>query len=201
MTENHSPLVGVFDDRTKANRTIEQLRSVGIPDRQMQVVGKTWDTDSVHDVAGRKGLPEEKKPDFTRMGLAAEEARSYEDEYEAGYTLVFVHPGNQREQVMHILQSNGAYNYPPQPETVHRQESIQPEETGAMTPGMRPDDSSQTDIATTAGGVQALNVDPAVLEAELRHAQSILDEKEKAREERASESGTIEPGQLGKPAD
>ena len=196
MAENHSPLVGVFDDRTKANRAIEQLRSSSIPDRQMQVVGKTWDTDSVHAVAGRKGLPEEMKPDFTRMGLAAGEARSYEDEYEAGYTLVFVHPGNRREQVMHILQSNGAYNYLPQRETVDSQETIQPEEAGAMTPGMRPDDSSQTDIATTAGGVQAVNVDPAVLEAELRHAQSMLDEKGKAREERASESGTIEPRKL-----
>jgi hypothetical protein len=195
MAEKHSALVGVFDDRTKANRAIEQLRSVGIPDRQMQVVGKTWDTDSVHAVAGHKGLPEEMKPDFTRMGLAAEEARSYEDEYEAGYTLVFVHPGNRREQVMHILQSNGAYNYPPERETVHPQESIQPEETGAMTPGMRPDDSSQTGIATMAGGAQAANVDPAILEADLRHAQRILDEKGKAREERASESGTIKPGQ------
>jgi hypothetical protein len=196
MAENYSPLVGVFDDPTKADRAIEQLRSLGISDQQMHVVGKTWDTDSVHTVAGHKGLPEEMKPDFTRMGLAAEEARSYEDEYEAGSTLVFVHPGNQREQVMHILQSNGAYNYPPQPETVHRQESIQPEETGAMTPGMRPDDGSQTDIATTAGGAQAAKVDPAILEAELRHAQRILDEKEKAREERARESGTIEPDQL-----
>jgi hypothetical protein len=181
MAENHSPLVGVFDDRTKADRAIEQLHSVGIMDRQMQVVGKTWDTDSVHVVAGHKGLPEEMKPDFTRMGLTAEETRSYEDEYEAGYTLVFVHPGNQREQVMHILQSNGAYNYPPQRETAHSQKSIQPEEAGAITPGMRPDDSSQTGIATTAEGAQAANVDPATLEADLRHAQRILDDKEEGQ--------------------
>jgi hypothetical protein len=48
---------------------------------------------------------------------------------------------------------------------------------------MRPDDSSQTSIATTAGGIQAANVDPAILEADLHHAQQVLEEKQKASKE------------------
>lgn len=182
MAERNRPLVGVFDEHAKADRVIEQLRSAGIQDDQIHQAYKTFSPDIAH-ISRRKGLPEEMKPDFTGMGFPYEEAQYYEDEYEAGYTLVFVHPGNQREQVVSILQSSESYNSVTQPGTPQTQENIQPEETAAMTPGMRGDDSSQTGIATTAGGTQAANVDPTILEADLQHAQQILQEKYKAREE------------------
>lgn len=183
MTEKNPPLVGIFDEHAKADRVIEQLLSAGIPDDRIHQAYKTGGPDIAHVFSGGTGLPEEMKPDFTGMGFPSEEARYYEDEYEAGYTLVFVHPGNHREQAMSILQRNGTYNYRAQPGTPQTYESTHSEETGAMTPGMRGDDSSQTGIATTAGGTEAANVDPTILEADLQHAQQVLEEKYKAREE------------------
>jgi hypothetical protein len=187
MAESNRPLVGVFDDWTKADRAVEQLRSIGISDHRIHEVGKTLGADGAHVVTGRKGLPEERKPDFTRMGLSAEEASYYEEEYESGYVLVLLHPDSSREQAMRLLQSNGAYNYETSRTPASTQEPVPAKETGAMTPGMRPDDSSNSGIPVTAGGTAAATIDPITLEADLQHAQKVLSAKEQANEERASE--------------
>lgn len=182
MAESNRPLIGVFDDWKKADRAVEQLRSIGISDHQIHEVGKTLGADGAHVVTGRKGLPEERKPDFTRMNFSAEESGYYEEAYEAGYVLVFVHSDNSREQAVRLLQSNGAYNYETSRTPASSQEAVPPKETGAMTPGMRPDDSSNSGIPVTGGGTPAVTIDPATLEADLQHAQQVLSAKERASE-------------------
>src|SRR5918912_1503078 len=142
--QRQAPLDGVFDDSTKSDRAIEQLRHLGISDRHIQRHEKSAGWDITHAIRKRKETPEEMKPDFTGMGVSTAETERYEDAYEAGYVLVVVHPGNSREQALHILQDNAAYNYAQQP----GQENAPPEEMGAVTPGMRGEDSSQTGIAT-----------------------------------------------------
>jgi hypothetical protein len=99
----HSLLVGVFDDHTRADQAIRQLHEVGVPERQIHLKGKMAGWDISHAIPGNKGIPEEKKPDFTVLGLSHNEARYYEDQYEAGYTIVVVHANDQREQVTNIL--------------------------------------------------------------------------------------------------
>lgn len=179
MAELRSPIVGVFDEPANADRAVEQLRSAGLSDNQIHWFEKTSGWDLVHLFTGRKGKPEALEQDLTDMGISRKEAQYYEREYKAGRTIVTVHPGDRRQQAMSILNSNGAYNYSTRQGTTQTSGSAGPRAPGAITPGMRPDDSSQTGIAITADGTQAARVDPAAVEADLEHVQKVFEEKYK----------------------
>ena len=174
MVHRNSPLVGVFAEIANADSAIEQLHTAGIEDRHIERIGKR---EGQHvPRAAKQGLPEERELDFTRYGLDSNEARYYEEQYEAGYTLVIVH--SQNPQVTEILKQNDAYNFTAQWDSARAQEE------GAVTPAMRGEDDSQSGVAITSEGEAAEQVDPAVLEADVEHAEGIFEEKYRASEER-----------------
>ena len=181
MLQKQSALVGVFDDAARADRAVEELRSSGITERQMRRAEKSAGWDIAHAIPKRKDTSEEMKPDFADPGISEDEARYYEDAYEAGYIVLVVHPGDHRQQVQSILEHNGAYNY-------ENQASGDPEATGGMTPGMRGEDSTSPDgVANTSAGEQAANFDQATVDADVAHAEQILEEKYQARKARGLE--------------
>jgi len=47
---------------------------------------------------------------LTKMGVPEEDARYYQDEFEAGRTLVTVRAGGRQQEALQILQTNGAYD-------------------------------------------------------------------------------------------
>lgn len=179
MAHKNQPLVGVFAEAANADHAIEQLRSAGIQEGHIERLGKMEGRDISH--AANKGIPEEKKVDFMRYGLDAGEASYYEQQYEAGYTLVLVHSEDQRQQMTEILRQNDAYNF------AAKWGSPRAEAEGATTPAMRGEDSSQTGIAITSEGASAENVDPAAVEADLEHVEEVLEEKYRASEARENE--------------
>jgi len=169
------PLVGIFDDGIKVERAMQQLRRAGIAENQLYRIEKSRGGDISHATPDRKETNEGMKPVFTVPGIPPRKARYYEDAYEAGYVLLVVFPGKHRREAIAILTSYGAYY-----DDTHR--AGQPGVTGAMTPGMRGEDSSTlTGVANTAGGEQAAIFDPAIIEADLQHAQRVFQEKYQAR--------------------
>ncbi|MBA2677381.1 MAG: hypothetical protein H0U76_03145 [Ktedonobacteraceae bacterium] len=175
MFHKQSALVGVFDDTAKADRAVEELRSSGIVERQMRRAEKTAGWDIAHAIPKRKETSEEMKPDFADPGISEDEARYYEDAYEAGYIVLVVHPGEHRQQAQSILEHNDAYNY-------ENRASGDPQGTGGMTPGMRGEDSTSPDgIADNAEGEHAAKFDEATVEADVEHAEKILEQKYQAR--------------------
>lgn len=55
------------------------------------------------------------------------------------------------------------------------------QQEGDVTPGMRPDDSSQTGIATNAEGTPSTLCDPETVEKDVQHAQRVIEEQNKHR--------------------
>ncbi|MDQ2886361.1 MAG: general stress protein [Chloroflexota bacterium] len=179
MAHKNQPLVGVFAEAANADHAIEQLRNAGIQEGHIERLGKMEGRDISH--ASNKGIPEEKKPDFTRYGLEYGEASYYEQQYEAGYTLVLVHGEERIQQVADILRQNDAYNF------AAKWGSPRAEAEGAITPAMRGEDASQTGIAITSEGKTSENFDPAAVKADLEHVEEVLEEKYRASEARQNE--------------
>lgn len=175
MFHRQPALVGVFDDTLRADRAMAELRTIGITERQMRRAEKSAGWDIAHAIPNRKETSEEMKPDFADPGISEDEARYYADAYEAGYVVLVIHPGEHRQQVQSILERNDAYNY-------ENRASGDVEGTGGMTPGMRGEDSTSPDgVANTSGGEQAANFDQATVDADIEHAEKILEEKYQAR--------------------
>jgi hypothetical protein len=175
MFHRQAALVGVFDDTAKADRAMEELRSSGIAEKQMRRAEKAAGWDIAHAIPNRKETSEEMKPDFADPGISEDEARYYEDAYESGYIVLVVHPGDHRQQVQTILERNDAYNY-------ENRVGGDPEGTGGMTPGMRGEDSTTPDgVADNAEGEHAAGFDQAAVDADIEHAEQVLEEKYQAR--------------------
>ena len=76
---------------------------------------------------------------LTGMGIPEEEARFYENEFQAGRTIVTVQAGNRQQEALDILRRNGAYNA-----------TTRPTQTGAFTPGtMGTTSTTSTTMGTT----------------------------------------------------
>jgi uncharacterized protein (TIGR02271 family) len=110
-------IVGVFDEPGMADRAIDALQNAGFGDDQIWYSGR--DTSSGGFLAGLKSLftgqdatTNSVADDLTGMGLSNEEAQYYANEYQAGHAIVAVKPtGNEQQDAMEILRSNGAHNY------------------------------------------------------------------------------------------
>jgi hypothetical protein len=174
--QGQSALIGMFDDSKKADEVVQQLHNVGITDRQIERMEKTAGWDVAHAIPHRRETPEEMKPDFSGMGLQESDARRYEDAYEAGYSVLIVRAQHHGREVEAIFRRYGTYN---------DAQGTQSEDTGAMVPGMRGEDSSDgVGIANDASGSQSEKIDAATVEADVEHAQKVLQEQYQARKER-----------------
>src|SRR5438876_3190436 len=123
MTTRNSTLVGVFNESAQAERAIEQLHTVGVPDDQITYSGSTANVGSGF-VAAIKSFftgndvstnASSLLNDLSAMGLSRDEAQYYASQYRAGRTILAVNAGNQWQNAQAILTSNGAFNYSAQP--------------------------------------------------------------------------------------
>jgi hypothetical protein len=111
-----SMIAGVFTSEEQARRAIDELRRSGFSDDQIRVAGR--------GVSSPGGFLENLKTlfvgqgasgvhtahDFMRLGVPEHEARYFQDEIQAGRTIVLVTaPGGQQEAI-EILRHNGAYD-------------------------------------------------------------------------------------------
>ncbi len=147
MTQPQSILVGVFSDRAMAEQAIRVLRNAGIRNDQISYSG----------VASSGGFFEELKSIFARepsgvgevaddlrkMGIPADEARYYANEYKAGHPILAVKPEGHIQEVANILRSNGGYTYSSRAGAVSDVESRQAG-TSAQTTGYDRTSTTQT---------------------------------------------------------
>ncbi len=175
--QRQSALAGMFDESAKADMVVQQLHELGVAERQIHRMEKTAGWDVAHAIPRRKETPEEMKPDFSGMGLSEDDARRYEDAYEAGYSVIIVETDDHRQQVEDLFKRDGTYNSA-------EEEAKEPESTGAMVPGMRGEDSSEGGVANNAGGAQAKKIDAETVEADVEHAQKLLQEQYEERKKR-----------------
>lgn len=162
MTRQPAPLLVVFDNQTSMHNAIQELHHAGIQEQSIR--------QRTHAAPSHQTISQ----DLRDMSIEPGEAQFYEREYQAGHALLVLYPGVRWQEAKNILIKHGAYHYG-MPQTSN--ENRRAKEIGAVTPGQRPDDSSQTGIATTADGTQAVAASPDVIEADIKHAEQILRER------------------------
>jgi len=162
MTRQLTPLLVVFDNPISMNNAIQELHRSGIQEQSIRQQARSAPSNQTI------------MQDLKDMGIESGEAQFYEREYQAGRAILVLYPGELWQEAKNILIKHDAYHYgmPPTPNEDQRAKEI-----GAVTPGQRPDDSSQTGVATTADGTQAVAANPDVIEADIEHAEKILRER------------------------
>lgn len=166
--EGSVPLIAVFDDSMQADRALDELHHLGIKRAQIQRAQKSEGKNLLHLLSYCNKNPEDFEQDLENTGISQEEVRYYERVYTEGKILLIVHAGDHQKEISNIFIGNGGYNY-----TQHPSE----QSPGSATLGMRAENSAQTGSAIASDGIQAIQADSAVTEAEIEHAQRILTEK------------------------
>lgn len=99
MTTNASSLVvGIFTDHYEAQRAIDALQSAGFAGDQIDFME--------HDDTTEGNIS---KDSLIKLGIPKEDADRYQNESEAGRTIVVVRTTDSSEQAKGILRENGAY--------------------------------------------------------------------------------------------
>jgi len=118
MATSRAPIVGVFDDRAMAEKAIEELYNAGVSSDRISYSGReNTSSNFVNNLKSLFGVStgspksSEVVNDLTKLGLGQDEAQYYAQEYEAGHTIIAVQPGDQTDNTMTILRSNGAHDF------------------------------------------------------------------------------------------
>lgn len=117
MTVEQSLLIGIFNDHPAAERTIAQLRGVGISNDQIFYSNKASAENGGFMeglknffTGGQSASPSQVASDLSAMGVSNDEANYYAREYQAGHSIVAVYPRERYREAVEILRNNGAYN-------------------------------------------------------------------------------------------
>ncbi|GLV56467.1 hypothetical protein KDH_33080 [Dictyobacter sp. S3.2.2.5] len=112
-------IVAVFNERSSAESAIEQLYNAGVSSDRISYSGSDAGNAGGGFVESIKNLfggthtrtPADVMHDLSNMGLAEDEAQYYAQEYATGRTIVAVHPDEQSQNVLAILQDSGGYHF------------------------------------------------------------------------------------------
>jgi uncharacterized protein (TIGR02271 family) len=114
-TTQHPLVVGVFRDHTQAAQAIDELHSAGFRDEKIRV--KQTATVSglldrpVRSLTGNETESRTLPDELVDKGMHPDEAHYYQQEFEAGHSVVIVESYEEHQQEAHaILQRNGAYD-------------------------------------------------------------------------------------------
>jgi len=117
MAVEQSLLIGVFNHHAAAENAIAQLRNAGFSNDQIFYSSRpATEGEGFMDSLKRffTGEPHASSAqiasDFSAMGLSEDEANYYAREFEAGHSVVAVHPRGRYKEAVEILRNNGAYN-------------------------------------------------------------------------------------------
>jgi hypothetical protein len=108
-------VAGVFTSDEQARRAIDELRRSGFSDDQIRIAGRGVSSGGFLEnlktiFVGQGTSDAQTANDFMRLGVPEHEARYFQDEIQAGRTVVLVKaPGGQQEAI-EILRHNGAYD-------------------------------------------------------------------------------------------
>lgn len=113
-TEEHSLVIGVFRDHASAAQAIDELHSAGFRDDKVRLKHAATASGLLDGPANRligleaesKTLPEE----LVDKGMSQDEANYYEQEFEAGHSIVIVESHGDQQEARDILQRYGAYD-------------------------------------------------------------------------------------------
>ena len=112
MSES-STVVGVFTEDLYAELAADELRRVGFSDDEISVsrpgAATSGFIDSLKSLfTGQETTPITTADDFKYMGVPEQDAGYYQDELNAGRTIVLVRVAGQQQEVLGILRQNGA---------------------------------------------------------------------------------------------
>lgn len=117
MAVEQSLLIGIFNHHAAAENTIAQLRNVGFSNDQIfyssrpAAEGEGFMDSLKRFFTGESTASSSQvASDFSAMGLTEDEANYYAREYQAGHSIVAVHPRERYREAVEILRNNGAYN-------------------------------------------------------------------------------------------
>jgi hypothetical protein len=101
-----------------AEKAIEELYNAGVSSDRISYSGRENTSSnfvnslkSLFGVSTGSPRSSEVVNDLTKLGLGQDEAQYYAQEYEAGHTIIAVQPGDQTDNTMTILRSNGAHDF------------------------------------------------------------------------------------------
>lgn len=116
MSMSRSPLIGVFDNRTMAERAIEALNDAGFTNDQISYSGAAgsgggfWQNIKSLFTGNDTGA-EDVVNDLVNMGLPEDQARYYADQHRAGHPIVAVMADNRRDEALTVMRQNGGHDY------------------------------------------------------------------------------------------
>ncbi|GCE12555.1 hypothetical protein [Tengunoibacter tsumagoiensis] len=139
MAMRESIIVGVFNDRTMAERAIEALTNAGFPGDMIRhsTRGEAGSIlESIKSLfTGQEGGSDAVMNDLLGMGLSHDEAQYYAQEHHAGRTIVSVQSLNRSTEAATMLRSMGAFDYHHRASTTRPQETQTGSQPGAPTMG------------------------------------------------------------------
>jgi hypothetical protein len=112
-TIERSTVIGVFADHDQANRAIDELRRAGISYDQIRLVehGSGSFVESLKSLfTGQTTTTTNSPDDWMRIGVPEQDARNYQNELDAGRSIVLVKAASTPEQALSILRQSGAYD-------------------------------------------------------------------------------------------
>ena len=123
VMSERSTVVGVFTEDIYAELAADELRRVGFSDDEISVSKPGAATGgfmaSLKSLfSGQETTSVATRDDFMRMGVPEQDASYYQDELDAGRTIVLVRVAGQQQEVSEILRNKGALtSRPPNPIT------------------------------------------------------------------------------------
>jgi len=113
VMSERSTVVGVFTEDISANLAADDLRRVGFSDDEISVSRHTDEAGGFMAslkrlFKGQETTPVSTADDFKHMGVPEQDANYFQDQLDAGRTIVLVRVAGQQHEVLEILRKNGA---------------------------------------------------------------------------------------------
>jgi stress response protein YsnF len=113
-TTEHPMVVGVFRDHSQAAQAIDELHSAGFRDekirmKQMATASGLLDS-STSNLIGHEAESQTLPEELMNKGMSQDEAHYYQQEFEAGHSVVLVEAHEHQQEARAILQHHGAYD-------------------------------------------------------------------------------------------
>ena len=112
-TIERSTVIGVFAGHDQANRAIDELRRAGFNYEQIRLVERASGSfvESLKSMfTGQTTTTTDSADDWMRIGVPEQDAHNYQNELDAGRSIVLIKAAINPEQALSILRQSGAYD-------------------------------------------------------------------------------------------
>jgi hypothetical protein len=112
-TSERSTVVGVFADRERADKAIDDLRRIGFSYNQIRLAERGTGSflDSFKSLfTGQQTVSSNTPDDLRNLGVPEPDAHSYQRQLDAGRAIVIVNATGHIEQALAVLHQSGAYD-------------------------------------------------------------------------------------------